>query len=188
MLTTKLEAVNYILRSVGQAPIDSLESELLEAEVAEAALNTASKEIQGMDWGFNREERMKFYPDVNGEIVLPANTLKVDASDTLLYYIQKGNRLYDKEKHTFVFPAGRAVELDFVFFLDWEDLPEAARRYIYTTAARQYQQDTLRSKEADQDMQEREAKALQALIAFDSESEDYNLFRDDPMAAFIGNR
>ena len=61
--TTKLETVNVMLSSIGERPVASLESGLVDAEMAETILNSVDRDIQGMGWWFNRDIRRKFVPD-----------------------------------------------------------------------------------------------------------------------------
>jgi len=43
--TTKLDAVNTMLSAIGEAPVNSLSSGLVEAEIAETILNTTYREV-----------------------------------------------------------------------------------------------------------------------------------------------
>ena len=53
--TTKLDAVNTMLSAIGEAPVNSLSSGLIEAEIAETILDTVNTEVQSMGWHFNTE-------------------------------------------------------------------------------------------------------------------------------------
>jgi len=48
--TSKLDAVNTMLSSIGEAPVSSLSSGLIEAEIAETILDTIDREVQSMGW------------------------------------------------------------------------------------------------------------------------------------------
>jgi hypothetical protein len=137
--TTKLEAVNIMLSSIGESPVNSLNSGLVDAEIAETILNGINREIQGKGWHFNTEIKMRLSPSLDNEVVLPPNTLRVDRAlnnkDEDL--IQRGGKLYNKSNHSFNITS--AVEVDMVILLDFEDIPEAARRYITIRAARIFQ-------------------------------------------------
>jgi hypothetical protein len=52
-LTSKLDAINSMLIGIGEAPVNTLNSGLQEAEVAEVILNTISREVQAAGWSFN---------------------------------------------------------------------------------------------------------------------------------------
>lgn len=186
MLTTKLDAVNAMLRTLGEAPVDSLESGLFQAETAEQILDETSKIAQTGDWDFNREEGIKLFPNTLGEIAVPANTIRIDASSRRFKVIQRSGQLYDKANHTFIFKEPLAC--DIVWYLSWEDLPEAARQFIYLSAARKFQMLTLGSSELAGFTQEDEQRAFLRLQQHDTDTADYNLFDSDPESSFIADR
>ena len=73
--TTQLDAVNTMLSAIGEAPVNSLSSGLVEAEVAESILNTVDREVQAMGWHFNTELNKSFAQDTSGNILLPPDVL-----------------------------------------------------------------------------------------------------------------
>ena len=104
--TTELEAVNAMLSTIGEAPVSSLASGLLDAETAETILNDVSREVQSMGWNFNTEEDFPASPNDSNEIVLPAEIVRADLAQsqtkfrsTKEEYVQRGNRMYDKITH-----------------------------------------------------------------------------------------
>ena len=76
--TTLLEAVNVLLISIGEMPVDSLEREQVgDARVAESTLLEIHKEGQTEGWSWNREEQYPFERDVaSKEIVVPTNVME----------------------------------------------------------------------------------------------------------------
>lgn len=145
--TTKLEAVNTMLTAIGETPVNSLTSGLVDAATALTILEDTSRAVQAKGWHFNKEDKYEIVPTAAGEIVLPANCLKVDGASVLsngdLDLIQRGQRLYDRKNHTF--NIGQAVKVDMVVLLDFEELPEAARNYVTIRAARIFQDRTVGS-------------------------------------------
>src|SRR6056300_1551472 len=101
--TTKLDAVNTMLSAIGEAPVSSLSSGLIEAEIAETILNTIDREVQSMGWHFNKELNKSFAQSTGGEIILPANILRADATlaPQSPDLVQRGLKMYDKKNHTF---------------------------------------------------------------------------------------
>ena len=122
--TTKLEAVNIMLSTIGESPVNSLSSGLVDAEMAETILNSVSRAVQSEGWNFNREFNMIMGPTLDGEIVVPNNTLRADAtlSADSKDLVQRGSKMYDKRNHTF--KINKDVKLDLVVQLEFEDLPE----------------------------------------------------------------
>lgn len=174
--TTKLDAVNTMLSAIGEAPVNSLSSGLVEAEVAETIVNTVDREVQSMGWNFNTELNKSFAQDTNGEIPLGIDVLRADATlkANSKDLVQRGLRMYDKKKHTF--NIGTAVNLDVVVQLDFEDLPEVAKRYITLRATRIFQDRVVGSRTLHEFELRDEQTALMELKEFDTETEDHNIF------------
>ena len=174
--TTKLDAVNTMLSAIGEAPVNSLSSGLVEAEIAETILNTVDREVQSMGWHFNTEYKKTFAQDTNGEIPLGADILRADAhlDANSKNLVQRGLKMYDRKNHTFAI--NEAVNLDVVVQLDFEDLPEVAKRYITLKSTRVFQ-DRVVGSNTLHDFQERdEMTALMELREFDARSDDNNIF------------
>ena len=95
--TSKLDAVNTMLSSIGEAPVSSLSSGLIEAEIAETILDTVDREVQSMGWNFNTELKKNFAQDVSGQILLPADILRADATYQVNSkdLVQRGLKMYD---------------------------------------------------------------------------------------------
>lgn len=140
--TTKLDAVNSMLFTIGESPVNTLEGgNVVDAVTAEQTLDTVSREVQSEGWAFNTEKhypltRQAFSPYV---IYVPDTALHCDPSDKAANIVVRGNRLYDLDNHTFNFPDTPSIECDIVWLFPFEDLPETARRYITIRAARVFQ-------------------------------------------------
>ena len=174
--TTKLEAVNIMLSSIGEAPVNSLASGLVDAEMAESILNATSREVQSRGWKFNYEQKFSLTPTASGEILLPPNALKADltAYSTEMDLIQRGKRMYDLKSHSYTI--GKTVELDIVFFLDFELLPEAARHYITIKAARVFQDRVVGSATLHGFQERDEVMALVEMKDAEADAGDYTIF------------
>ena len=174
--TTKLDAINTMLSAIGEAPVSSLSSGLVEAEVAETILNTVDKEVQSMGWNFNTELNKPFAQDTNGEIALGSDILRADATlkANSKDLVQRGLKMYDKKKHTF--NIGTTVNLDVVVELVFDDLPEVAKRYMTLRATRIFQDRVVGSNTLHEFELRDEQMALMQLKEFDTETEDHNIF------------
>ena len=181
--TTKLEAVNSMLSVIGEAPVSSLESGLLDAVDAERILNEVSREVQSMGWNFNTEKNFPAAADsTSGEIVLADEIVRADLSKTkyrssTAEYVQRGNKIYDKVKHSF--NIGKTLNLDIVKLLDFTDIPEVARRYITVRASRIFQERILGSDTLSSMNRTDEQNALFALREMEGDNGDYNIFDDN---------
>lgn len=174
--TTQLDAVNIMLSAIGEAPVSSLSSGLIEAEIAETILNTVDREVQSMGWHFNTELNKSFAQDTNGEIILPADILKADA--TLVAnspnLVQRGLKMYDRKNHTF--NIGKNVGLDVVVQLEFTDVPEVAKRYMVLRATRIFQDRVVGSATLHGFHEKDENRALMELREFDKSADDDNIF------------
>ena len=165
--TTELEALNLILSTVAESPVNSVD-EGSSSDTAQALLllRNVSRQVQDRGWWFNEEEGYPLAVDnYSKSIFLPTNTLKVQAEDKNL--IQRGNRLYDKARHTFTFDKAQTVTI--VFLLPFEEMPEAARQLITHRAGRMFQERTLGSDALSAFTKVDERTAETALVSIDME-------------------
>jgi len=175
--TSKLDAINSMLIGIGEAPVNTLNSGLQEAEVAEIVLDSISREVQSAGWVFNTDLRYTLSPH-GTTITLPTNTLRVDTTSLKRDYdkdiIERDNKLYDRTKNSFEFTAD--VEVDIILLFDFVELPEIARQYITLRAGRKFQENIIGSGEMTQLQWKDEQAALFALRAADAENSDFNIF------------
>lgn len=178
--TTELDAVNEILRVIGESPVSSLDDALpVDADNALRALRAVSREVQSRGWHFNTEARFPLTLDSSGYLQLPGNTLRVDSvgDDQCTDVVQRGTRLYDRREHTYVF--SRGLTADLVLALAFDELPETARSYITIRAARRFQAGALGSIALNSFAQAEEDEARAYLIQAETETADYNILTDN---------
>lgn len=145
LLTDRIDAVNSLLQSIGEAPVDSVElSQAADVQAADKALTEIQRSVLGRGWHFNREYNLSLSPDVNGEIALPANCQSVSYAylagsfrGSPVAITERGRKLYDLENHTFAI--GKSIAVDMILALEWEEMPEYARAYITIRAAQLFQ-------------------------------------------------
>lgn len=175
--TTVLEAVNAMLHTIGEAPVSTVEnSGVLDAVSARQQLSFINREVQTRGWHWNTEPNVTITPThPEGYIVLPSNTLRVDTSGFSqdIDAVMRGNRLYDRQNHTYEFK--RPVTVDLVVLLPFEELPEAARLYITIRAARKFQEGILGSPDLSQFTLRDEIMAKATLEDAEADTADYNI-------------
>ena len=191
-LSTKLEAVNVMLSLIGEAAVNSLSSGLVDAEMAETILDNITRSVQSTGWSFNEEIAYTISPDSNGHLNLPANCVRADLSQTVskyrdsrFDYVQRGSKLYDKVNHTYV--VSDPVVVDMVVLLDFEELPEAARRFITIRAGRSFQERVVGSDNLSSLTADDENTAWLDLLHAESDVNDHNIF-DDSSVSRVVNR
>lgn len=184
---SELDAVNVILMTVGEQPVNTLETPgLSEVSIARTTLHQVSRKVQAEGFVFNTEEGYRIPPDLDGHINLPPNTLRVTPTDRSRRLVQRGTRLYDIDNKTFKFKD--PVELDLVLFLPFEELSQAARDYITIRAAREFQTRVLGSEKLTQLTAFDEQQAYLALIREDSDARRYNMMRSPDMMQRLRRR
>lgn len=186
---TELEAINDMLSVIGESPLASLEEVdgVTDAQIAQQILGRENRSVQAQGWSWNTEEDYRLAPDTNGEILLPSNTLSVDPSDGSKDYVYRSPKndggqivpkLYDRLNHTFVISA--AVSVTLVLALNFEELPEAARRYVSLRAARKFENRMIGDNQQHQ-IDEGDALSAKAdLMQEECWSTEANVVRDSP--------
>lgn len=178
--TTKLEAVNTMLTSIGEQPIQNMNdlAGLSDASIAEQILDNVSRAIQSRGWIFNTDLDVQMPVDQYGEIKLSPDILRVDTTSRVrdgdTDIVERGRKLYDRQKQTFVFTT--KVTVNQIKLLIFEDLPEPARRYISIRASRIFHDRVVGSGELHRFYQEDEMNAWQALLEYEGDVADYNIF------------
>ena len=178
--TTKLEAVNTMLTSIGEQPIQNMNdlAGLSDASIAEQILDNVSRAIQSRGWIFNTDLDVQMQVDQYGEIKLSPDILRVDTTSRVrdgdTDIVERGRKLYDRQKQTFVFTT--KVTVNQIKLLIFEDLPEPARRYISIRSARIFHDRVVGSGELHRFYQEDEMNAWQALLEYEGDVADYNIF------------
>lgn len=172
---TELEAVNLMLSVIGEAPVNTLTvSGLSDVAIARNILSETSRSVQERGWHFNTEDDYTLPVEADGSIPVPANILRIDPMrDQDVDLTQRGNRMYDRENHTF--KIGKSIKFAVTFGLPFDQLPQAARHYIAVKAARSFQKRTLGSQLIEAFTQDEEMSALLALKDQETDTGDYNL-------------
>ena len=178
-LTTELEAVNEMLNAIGEGQVSTLDT--ANADVAQCLrlLRDHSRKVQSKGWWFNRETDFTLSPDGNGNLVLPANVLKVDtSSDDRIDkpYVQRGLKLYDPINHTFIFT--ESVTVDLVIGLGWDDLPQTVRSYITACAGLEFVDTDLANEVRHSFTKDRRDAGYLELLKEEAEDADYNMLLD----------
>ena len=140
-VSTELDAVNSILMSVGETPVNTLTVQSPEVAIAQKTLRQVCREIQAEGWSYNTENEYPIDTDTNNQVIVPNNVLQMD-----LNIFQHGKdydvvrrsdngvlKVYDKKGHTFTFENCDKLYFDMIWMLDFEDLPQVFKDYITTS-------------------------------------------------------
>lgn len=186
-ITTELDAVNGMLLAIHEQPVSTLEG--LEGSVDDPAialvtLKEISRAVQATGWHFNTVMGFRLHPAGSGEIILPENCLRVDASRQapLPDIVQRGHRLFDAGRNTFIFE--RPVDVDMILLLPFDEIIYPARDYIMVRAVRRFQARVMGSQAVEHFAQADEFQALAALKQAELENADYNVLTDSRLMRY----
>ena len=180
--TTELQAVNQMLRAIGETPVSSLVDDFgLDVPSASATLSEISNAVQLEGWIFNTEYDYPLPRTTDGAISVPSNALNVDFDwrrSSGLEPVVRGSRVYDRKNHTYVFDKGLTAKI--IFGLPFDELPEAARYYISYRACRKFQDTQTGSSDLHKFTLRDEMTARATFIEQHSDDQDLNMIRDTP--------
>ena len=174
--TTELEAINTMLSTIGESPVNTVEDTgNVDVVIARQILQSVSREVQARGWHFNTEINYTITPDSEGYLVLPNTVLKADTvyPDSSKDVVVRGSKLYDRENHTYVFTA--AVKVDMTILLTFDELPEVARNYVTIRASRIFQERVVGSDTLHAFNSQDEARAMVSLMEYEADTADLNI-------------
>lgn len=183
--TTLLEAVNVCLENIGEAPVDSLETQqVAEARIAERTLLEFHKEGQAQGWCWNTEDNYLFTKDVSSqEIVVPANVVRwsPDPYTWAGRFQLRGQKVYDRTNRTTKLGADiTELEANVVFLLSWDDCPEPFNRWVTIRSARVFSDRVLSSDSIFKYTAKDELDALTELKRMEAENVQANVLTGGP--------
>lgn len=180
--TTELEAVNRILASIGQSPVNALSaSGVPDVTDAIAMLRETVRDLESAGWSWNTDRNYTLSPQTSGFIKVPTGVLEVDAEDASATIVVRREPtsgelcLYDADNHTFVFTED--VDVAIVWGFPFDDIPQAARTYATISAARKFQAQKVSSPTLDNYNDGDEQRAWNLLMRTERRTRDTNSFR-----------
>ena len=180
--TTELEAVNTMLTSIGEQPIQNLSdlAGLSDASIAQQILNNVSRAVQSRGWVFNTDLDVTMKPNQYGEITLDDTILRIDTTTRLRDadndIVERGRKLYDRQTNTSQFESTTEIKCNLIKYLNFTDLPEPARRYVSIRSSRIFHDRVVGSGELHKFYQEDEIQAWTTLLEYEGDVADYNIF------------
>ena len=189
--TTELEAVNTILSTIGEAPLSSLTGSLpVDGTTAKNVLSEINREVQSAGWHFNTHYKVDLSRDSNNKIPVAVDALRVELNtkyDKSSYdVVQRDNYLYNLAKNTDVFDQD-FEDTKIVYLLEFNKIPEQARRYITIRSARVFHDRTLGANTIHKFSSEDEARSLAVMKQAEAATADHTIF-DSYLANYTVNR
>lgn len=181
-MTLQNDAINKVLRVIGEQPIDNETSytELLEAEEAYTTINEITDEILSDGWVFNSETNRPYLPDYDGYIVIPENVLKIDPTSTADNFIRKDGKLYNKDNKDYIFTD--AVACDVVLSIPFDDIPPVFQAYITAKASSEVYLRLVGDLNVYQLLTRNAQEAYLKCLLYEEEAGDYNIFDDSSVS------
>jgi len=186
--STELDAVNSILMSVGESPVNSLSVQSPEVVIAQKTLQQVCREILAEGWKFNTETQYPITLDANDHAIIPANVLQIDlnrfrhpdAYDTVRKSDSGTMKLYDLHEHSFKFEnsTGGKIYVDIIWMIEFGDIPEVFKDYITVRATRIASNRMVNNPEAAELISVDEAQARATALEYDTQQGDYNIFNN----------
>ena len=169
---TELEAVNVLLTTIGEAPVNTLDgNQVTDVSIAKQVLNEVSREVQAQGWHFNTEQNVPLTPDTLGNIIIPADTARIDARD--FNVVVRDNKLFNLTDRTYAFVS--KILVDIIYYQDFANLPQQAKNYITTRAARIFADRTLNSETIHKMTSRDEQRAFIDLKEMEGDTGDFNM-------------
>jgi len=176
---TELEAVNDMLATIGQAPLNTFQSGILDQNTARSELGKIVREVCLYGFKFNTDENYTLTPDANGICYVPAGAFSVDPMDprqdlTVRKHTSGAFALWDNANLTWALALPVKVRIKWSF--DFDALPETARGYAVLAAGRRFQARFVGDRILDAFSAEAEQKAWLTLQREQSATADINMF------------
>lgn len=135
----ELDVVNACLKSVGEAPLNSIDEYHPYIEAARTQLEFALQTVQAKKYWFGYEKATLLPDVVTGDVFVPGDAIDVQAHNTANQLVQRGTRLYDVVQGTF--DIGEQVQVTLVRYLPLEQLPLVAQHVVMARTVLDFQSD-----------------------------------------------
>ena len=179
--TSHLEAINTMLSTIGEAPVNSLTGSLpTDASMAKNILDEVNREVQSSGWKFNTSYKAILTRNTDNKIVVASDVMLIEFNPLLESKssydpVIRGNFLYNLATESYVFNKN-FENVTIVSLLDFEVIPEQARRYITIRASRIFHDRTLGANALHRFSQQDELVALSILKQAEASVADHSIF------------
>ena len=196
-VSTELDAVNSILMSVGESPVNTLTVQSPEVAIAQSTLRQVCREVQAEGWKFNTETEYPITLDTNDQCIVPNNVLQIDINhfkhlndyDVIRKDDNGVTKLYDLIEHQFEFENTSEDKLycDIIWMIDFENIPQVFKDYITIRASRIASNRMVNNPQAAELIANDEALARALVLEYDTNQGDYNIFNDQQYSTNPGS-
>lgn len=120
--TTTLDVVNACLKTMGETPLNAVDTDHPYVQAALNVLADSNKLEQEVGWWFNSDYPL-MQPDAHTQFIyIPTDALNIEFDANSVQYVQRGNRVWDTYNNTF--QIGVPLQARIIREIPFEDLPE----------------------------------------------------------------
>ena len=190
--TSHLEAINTMLSTIGEAPVNSLTGSLpTDASMAKNILDEVNREVQSSGWKFNTSYKATLTRNTDNKIVVASDVMLIEFNPLLESKssydpVIRGNFLYNLAKNEETFDTN-FKDATAVYLLPFDEIPEQAKRYITIRSARIFHDRTLGANTLHKFSSEDEARSLSVMKQAEMQTGDNTIF-DSDLQKYIVNR
>ena len=177
VLSSELEAVNAMLRAIGESAVSTLENvTTVDVTTAKNILSDVNREVQQKGWHFNTEWDVTLTLDSDNRLPVGNNVMSVYSPTKLLTMRGRSGSMfvYDLDNNTFTWSSS-ITDAVVIKLLDFEDLPQTARQYITAKASRIFQSEVVGQVAAETVNRQEEVEAYADLMDDEGERSGYNV-------------
>lgn len=179
--TTKLESINTMLSTIGEAPVNTLTGTLpTDATMAINILDEVNREVQSQGWKFNSSYKVTLSRDTNNKIPIGNDIMHIEfnhlrESRTSYDPVLRGSFLFNLVSESFIWDKN-FDNVRVIYLLPFTDIIEQARRFITIRASRIFHDRTLGASTLHRFSKEDELRALSFLKQAEASTADHNIF------------
>ena len=176
---TRVEAVNIIIGTIGLSPINSLLGSLTsDITAAAGVLDEITRDTLAEGWHWNTEHDYPLSPNGSGEINWPVDAAQLsfsaDNNPGAVVLVRRNGKLYDRKARSYVWD--NTIKVTMLLYLEWDDIPQAARAFIAIAAARRYSNRMVGAGEINAYTMQDQLQARSAMMDDEANTANYNVF------------
>ena len=185
-IDTELSAVNAILGSIGQSPINGIDFANPEISFIYNLLKESNQDVQSEGWTFNIEYHIKeTVSPTDNKIIIGSDVIRIDnedAWDKTRDFVRRKDptdsiwKLYDRVNHTFEYPDDDYFYVNKVRLLNFEDIPTVFQRYIVYKACGRAAVQLVSNSNLQQMLQTFETQSRASCMEYECNQGDHSFF------------
>jgi hypothetical protein len=134
-ITTRLQAVNTMLMVVGEITVSAIDGQSYEVDKADEILSEVVRDLCTEANFMNEERDVTLSADGNSEYTLSSNIVHFIPNSAAIQAVPRDGKLYNLETGSYTFSEATITGKK-VYLLDFDELPEGAKRYATIRASR----------------------------------------------------